>query len=1009
MSSLQNKGIKSFFLKEARLKVLVLSAFFLSGLSALIYQVVWMRMLTLVFGTTVFAAATVITVFMAGLAVGSYVFGRFVDKRAGSINLLRLYALIEGGIGLYCLLTPWAFSGLEVIYGYIYALSEVNFYLFSIVRFLFSSLVLFIPTVLMGATLPVISKFYVRESSVLGKDVGRLYGLNTFGAVVGVLITAFILIPVLGVKASLIFAVLVNLFIAAVTWYFSRSLSTDAGVTEVKPVRKVKREGFFTAPLSDVRLMVFAAFALSGFASLAYEVAWFRILSMTIGNTVYAFAVMLATFLFGLALGSYIVSIFIEGVKRKLRLFALIEFLIGLSAIIFTPLFGKLPLAFMSFLEYFGFDFWGLQAVNFLTAFIAIIVPTLLMGASFPVAVRILTGGLGELGGNIGRLYGLNTLGGVLGSFLAGFLLLPFIGAQTTIILMATLNICIGVVLIFKSSSTAAFKGGVSAVGVIVVVVAILLPRWDRVLLTSGVYLYGGRFLEPFKKGEFASTLKQVNKIIYYNEGVTGTTAVIDRLGNRVLSVNGKGIADIKSDPVTHTVLGSLPLMLHPAPENALLIGLGSGVTLGAMERFPLKEIETVELSAEVVEASRYFSDYNFNALEDERLNLIIDDARSYLSYTDKLYDVIVSQPSVPWMSGASNLYTTEFYETVRDSLAPGGVACQWIQVYNMDSTGLKTLMRSFQDVFPYTTMWQYKLGNVFLVGSLEPYAIPYDRLVERFAEPQVNEMMAKIGVYSPEMFIGGFVMDWEALETFTSGAPVNTYNRPLVEFAAPKSLFRSTELDNYNKISRFMPLSVPPLGGLVGRVDGAERLDFIKLESSLGARWEFSNAGFRIRNEELSVTESGRRAMISKGIMSFAQWRRNGGRKAAPPSSELESLVEGSVVKRDDATDDATMMLRIELRPGTLGIDALMRLLVRSLGEDPFAKGEAAIGGRPFLWGVSLRGSVPELSFTWHCPENGLRYVGSFMPAPTDMIEVEKVVSEVTTGLKCLPREKPF
>jgi spermidine synthase len=968
-----------------------------------------MRMLTITFGTTVFAASTVITVFMGGLAIGSFYFGRWVDKSAGESNTLKLYAILEGGIGLYCFFTPWAFTNLDILYGHIYRLAGINFYLFSFIRFLLSFAVLLIPTVLMGATLPVISKYYVTHREKLGRGIGTLYGLNTLGAVIGVLLTAFILIPFVGVRAALLTAVFLNLGIAFSMYFMASSEAGLSGALEKPspPKRKKKvyrAEAQAVAGAGYLSFLVPAAFAASGLASLAYEVSWFRILSMTIGNTVYAFSVMLAIFLMGLALGSYFISFFIDRIKDRLRAFAFMEIFIGLSVVALIPLFGKLPVTFLGFLTHVGFDFWGFQAVNFLTAFVAIIFPTLLMGATFPLVVRVMTDDLGCLGRNVGSLYAVNTLGGVAGAFLAGFFFIPLIGVQTTIISMAVLNIVAGAALLFASPyAPALLKRGVAFGALILVLASFFLPSWDRTLLTSGVYLYAGRYMEFFKKGEFTTRLRERNEIVYYNEGITGTTAVIRRPDNLVMSVNGKGIADIKKDTFTHTLLGVLPFMLHPEPRSALLVGLGSGVTLGAMERFPLEEIEAVEIAPEVVDASRLFADYNYNAIEDSRLKLIIDDGRTYLSYADNHYDVIVSQPSVPWMSGAANLYTREFYEAAKKSLKPGGIICQWIQAYNMEPDDMKTLIRTFQEVFPHATLWIYDVGNIFLIGSIDPLVIPYDTLVERFDDPSIRGMVEKIGIGSLEMFVGGFTMDEGTLMKFVAGVPLNTDIRPRIEFSAPRSLFKPTAVKNYNEIAGFIPFARPRVGGMVEEVEGRSRFSFLKLEASLPESWRLNYAGFSIKND-LIEEEVKEKEHISKGVMTFVQWQREGERPRLP-DEEMEEYVK----KRFMAKGEGRLRLRAEVRgKKELTRTELFDLLALTAKGTLIDKGAAELNGHLFLWTINDREGTPVMTFTWHCPENGLRYTGRFSPAPREKGRGDEILDEIIKGFKCLHEPEP-
>lgn len=966
------------------LKTLILAVFFLSGISALIYQVVWMRMLTLTFGTTVFAVSTVVTVFMAGLGFGSYYFGHWVDKKSESLNLLKLYALLEVGIGLYCFFTPWLFAHIDLIYGYIYQLADINFYLFSFIRFFFSLLILIIPTVLMGATLPVLSKYLVTHKEGVGKNVGMLYGLNTFGAVIGVSLTAFVLIPFWGVKESLFTAVFLNFLIAAGVYYAARRAAEDkAGpapaISRKEKRRKHKAEG--KALPAYVYRLVLIAFAVSGFASLAYEVAWFRILSMTIGNSVYAFAVMLGTFLFGIALGSYLLSFYSDRIKDRLAAFGFMEIAIGVSVIALIPLFGQLPLAFMELVMQFGLDFWALQTVNFLTAFLVILVPTLIMGMTFPLAVRLLTEDVQRIGGNIGVLYAGNTLGGVAGSFLAGFFFIPFFGVQTTVAALAALNIGIGVLLIFNTPHLSLFlKKGVMVVGLILALGAFLLPTWDRSLLMSGPYFKAEHYVEPYQKGVLAETLKQSSQILYYQEGITGTVAVVQRRGNLHLLVNGKGIADARSDIFGHTLLGGLPMMLHPRPESALLVGLGSGVTLGAMERFPLREIEAVEISPGVVEASRYFSRHNYNALEDPRLKLVVDDGRIHLANSSKRYDVIVSQPSVPWMGSAANLYTREFYEAARNHLTEEGIISQWIQAYNMAPEDLKTLLRTFQEVFPHTSLWTYKVGNIFLLGSMQPLQVPYERIDERFNAPDIEGLMARVGVDSLERFLGGFTLDERALAHFVGDAPLNTDYKPIIEFSAPRNFFSPTRLGNYNEMAEFAPFARPPLTELVVEKDGYEWLPLLKLESYLGDEWHLVDAALKIKNAPIDTNVRGR-PYVGKGVMKFVEWQ--------VPGFQQEDIG------------------RLRIRVAEQGLKAMSQSelwdrLSRTEKGQRLDAGRTTLSNQPFVWSITEGQEKRVMQLTWHCPENGLRYLGKMSLPSTGEVEVGRYIDDITAGFRC-------
>lgn len=987
------------------IKFFLYAVFFFSGLSSLIYEVLWMRMLTLTFGTTVFAASTVITVFMLGLALGSYYVGVWIDKNSDSLNLLRVYALIELSIGAYCFLTPWLFSNLDMLYGYIYTLGEINFYLFSIIRFLFSLLVLFIPTFLMGSTLPLLSKYLVTHRDSVGKEVGVLYGINTLGAVFGVLMTAFIFIPMLGVKSSLLLAVVFNVLIASVVYFLSKSELGDRLVSDVssKSGKATKKS---IKPKGNVYSLVLIAFVIAGFTSLAYEVSWFRILTMTIGNTAYAFSVMLATFLVGIALGSYFLSIYIDRIKDCLIAFAVVEMMIALFSVCLMPLFGSLPLVFLDIVEQLGFSFWSIQVVNFFTAFVVIILPTLLMGAAFPLVVKLITVSKATVGRGVGSAYAGNTLGGVLGSLFAGFLFIPFLGVQNTIILLAVINASLALWLIFNSLDATVFlKRGLSFSALIVILLSFVLPQWDRVLLTSGVYVRANNYKGFYEEGDFAKLLNEVYNIVYYDEGITGTVAVVERSDDLLLSVNGKNIADVKNDSATHIQLGSLPLMLHPDPENALLIGLGSGVTLGAIETFPLKEIDTVEISKEVVDASRYFSNYNRNALDDKRLNMIIDDGRTHLSYSGKEYDVIVSQPSVPWMPGAANLYTEEFYRSAKKSLSANGIMCQWIQAYGMDLENLKSLINTFVEVFPNSSLWTYRQGNIFLVGlNNSDSIISYETIAKNFSKKPVNSALTRANLYTLDKFVAGFTLGGNALKSFVDGTPLNTYDNPIAEFSVPKTLFSFTNVENYNAIAKYTALVRPKIDIGLSKTGGEQEIPFAGLKISMGDNWGHGFAGFEIKNLLIpNDPEANKKQEVPKAIARVFEFKRGGlDRIVTPPEDMI-----GYVAKNELEVGEGWYRLKIErIRKSDLEkFDIEKFHKQRALGVAVGTK-KKTIKGNPFIWSYSYISEIDRiLTLNWHCRENDFLYTSWFYPVYASEKENKKIIDEIMTGFSCIKR----
>lgn len=749
-------------------------------------------------------------------------------------------------------------------------------------------------------------------------------------------------------------------------------------------------------------ILVPAAFAVSGFASLAYEVAWFRMLSMTIGSSVYAFSVMLATFLLGLALGSYLFSIFADRVRDYVRLFAFIEILIGLSAAVLIHLFGNLPLAFLEFVRYFGISFWSFQAVNFMTAFVAVIIPTVLMGATFPLAVRIMTGDLGRLGSNIGGLYALNTAGGVLGSFLAGFLFIPFIGVQNTIVLMVGLNLAVGCALLFASAgSSRLLSRGAAAASVLVFATALVMPGWSKALVSTGPFFYGRTYIEPYKEGKFKDMVVEKREVVYYREGITGTTTVNKGYGTLSLAISGKVTAGVPGDVFTNIMLAVLPLTLHQKPESALLVGLGSGVTLGAMEQLPLKQIDVVELSAGVVEASRLFSEYNYDALDDKRLEVIVDDARSYIAYTDTRYDVIVSEPPVPLMTGVANLFTKEFFLLARKRLNPGGVFCQWLRSVNVAPEDHKSLIGSFMEAFPETSLWAYDAKNVILIGKTDPMPLHLPRALEVFNDPSTGAMMESIGMNSVAMLLSGFIMDSASLKEYVRGAPLNTDNHPIIEFATPKTLFMDYIFDNYNEMVRFRPVVALPASGMVVKsgINGQRsNLPFFMLKSSLPDNWSNSFAGFIIKNKPLHPDKPIWDPIVEKGLQGFIQWQRTGVQSRG--AMAVEPFVEGVNTEEYEGRLELSTVLQGSER---LSARELKGLLLRSIRGSPIEEGDSILNGHRFVWVLGDESGVRVLRFTWHCRENGLRYVGVFEPAPDDKLETGRIIDEILNGFKCI------
>ncbi len=767
------------------MRKLILIAFFLSGACALVYEVVWTRLLGLVMGNTVYAVSTTLAAFMAGLALGSYVFGKVADRlgRPG-----RFYGFLEIVIGLYCLVLPFLIEAADPIYSFAYRRISSSPGVLTAIRFMTAGLILLVPATLMGATLPVLSRFYASRREKLGWEVGRLYALNTLGAVFGTLLGGFALLPSLGVDVSLASAAAVNIGLGLGVLAVSRAETPMVPASGSEESAK-EREGR-PSPVPHFRTVALA-FAISGFAALVYEVAWTRIISLLIGPSTYAFALMLSCFLVGLAFGSALAARLIDRWRRYARqIMALLLLGSAVSALALLPaLTGAVPHIrditrdhSQSFLAMYG-AYFGLVAV-------LLILPTTLLGGVFPAAVRAAAPAVGEVGRKVGQLYAANTIGAIAGSVIGGFLLIPHLGLSRAIAAGAAIHL-LGALLLFA-------KGRERSPAVICAVLAlaafIISPDVDHKTLSSGPYKY------IYADESNAEQVLESRELLYYKEGVTATVSVTKTGEELALVIDGKVDASLGADMDTQVLLAHLPLLFSPDPRSVLVVGLASGVTLGSVERHPtLETIECVEISPEVIEACAFFTAYNNDALSDPRLNLVVHDARNFLKMTDHSYDVIISEPSNPWMSGASALFTKEFFQSCLGRLKDGGILCQWLQGYSIPTDMLRGVIATFCEVFPHVGIWMPLKGDFILLGSSRPIEIDPVALTRRMSGEAISSDLASIDIERWEELAGMTLGLSPELCAGVADATVQTDSRPLLEFALPKTLHMRIELAAHN------------------------------------------------------------------------------------------------------------------------------------------------------------------------------------------------------------------
>lgn len=803
-----------------------LAFFFLSGITGLVYEVLWTRRLTLTFGHTVFAVSTVLTAYMSGLALGSVVGGRWADRRwtaeAGPGLFLRAYGLLEGFVGLWALASMPLLGGVEALYLRLAHQGWTGLQL-QMVCFVGSLLVLLPPTAAMGATLPVMSRLLVLQETQVGRLLSRIYAINTLGAFVGASLAGFVLLPALGLKVSLVIAAAVNIGICVASHFvrLSDTATRDAAGEVV------------AAPAPFPRVLVPIAFCFTGAASMACQVGWTRGLILSLGSSVYAFSAILSAFLAGLGLGSLLYARVVRTARPRLEHLAWLQAAVGWTCALTIPALGVLPILLGEVFPYVQHSFTLVLGVDIGIAALLLLAPTFLMGLGFPLATHLYSQDLRFLGRDVGDVYSANTLGCILGAFAAGFLLIPHLGAQWTLKAAAAVNLATALMLLLVSrgarTRTSWAAGAACLVGLAGVY---LLPRWDPTVMSSGVAVYATS--SPERRAMFRTAPPT-----YYRDGVSTTVTVhVLADGTLALRVNGKTDASTgRYDMLHQRLLGYLPGLLHPAPRTALIVGLGSGVTADSVRSLPgMERVDCAELEPAVIEAAGLWKAHNADVLADPRVTVVPTDGRTFALGSPRQYDIIMNQPSNPWIAGIGNLFTVDFYLGCERRLAPDGVMLQWVQLYGMDWRDLGMVVKTFYEVFPHGTIWYTHLGDLLMVGTREPRAVDLERIrgLWKSCEP-LHRHMWQIGVSSPEELMGHFLLTREeALAAFTD-AGLNTDDRPLLEFSAPRSLYRKDQAAavNFERLDGARRSLVPP--GVT--MDSAMRTGVLATWADVGRR----------------------------------------------------------------------------------------------------------------------------------------------------------------------------
>ena len=727
----------------------------LSGAAALIFQVLWIKQLTLVIGVDVYAVTTGVSAFFGGLALGGLVFGRIADRRA---RPLQFYAALEFGVALLGVATTIAIPHAAPLFATLEKQSGI--FAWAMVFLLVG-----LAPILMGGTLPAVVRSLRLASDRISAGGGRMYAANTLGAIIGTLAASFVLIPWLGVRGTAWAAAsLCAMATVAAIWLDRRSQPAE-----------LTAESSRTQSLARNALVAVIFYAVAGGIALGYEVVWSQAVVSFMSTRAFAFSVMLATYLTGLALGAAVFARRADRVRNPWGMFGLLIAAAGLVALLEISVLGSWLPKLQSAAEHWALQWTssllaGMCARFAVAALVIVFVPTLLLGAAFPAALRLVVDA-GQVGRDVGQVVALNTLGGIAGTVITGFVLVPRFGLVPSLAILAVAASVLGMLAALRGEgSWRGAKGGTVVVGLATITLSMLTPS-DRL----------AKLLAENRGGSMVS----------YKEGRGGTVAVLEQNAGtkrfRRLYIQGVSNTGDTLPSLRYMRLQALlPLIIHDGePRSALVIGLGTGITAGALLQYSGLDARVVaELLPEVVEAAPLFEG-NFGAATDQRLDIRLRDGRRELLASEQSYDLITLEPPPPSAAGVVNLYSTGFYELARARLRSGGLVAQWLPLPTQNEDDARSLVQSFLEIFPHASLWSTEVHEMLLVGSLTPLDLDVARISERFDQPEVAAALREVGVGSPEALLATWICDRHGLETFAADAPPVTDDRPRIEYAS--------------------------------------------------------------------------------------------------------------------------------------------------------------------------------------------------------------------------------
>lgn len=789
----------------------LLAIFILSGFAGLIYQSIWSHYLGLFLGHAAYAQALVLAIFMGGMAAGAAWIAHVGQRWR---NLIRGYALIEAIIGVLGLLFHWVF-GQTVTFSYEVLIPALGApWMVDVARWLIAGMLILPQTVLLGMTFPLMSGGLIRRfPDSQGRLLGGLYFTNSIGAAIGALSAVFVLLPWVGLPGAMVAAAVLNFAVAALAMWLARDPEPQRpalAANAVMPEQRLKHN-----PLLRVVLL---STALSGAASFAYEIIWIRMLSMAVGSTMHAFELMLASFIAGIALGGLWVRSHADRTESPLRLVGWMQILMGIAALASLAVYANA----------FSWVGWLIQALaktdggyalfNLGTASIAIAImlpAAFFAGTTLPLfTVTLLRAGQGERA--IGRVYAWNTLGSILGVFVAIHLLIPVLGLKLALCIAAMVDIGIGLFLLRGQANdrrTMLRFGFASGLSALALMMAVRVP-FDPMTMASGVFRHG------------RVSLMADDQILYYRDGKTASVASVanSKDGTVHISTNGKPDASIQmkdappptDDEPTMVMAAALPLTMLDAPKHVGVIGFGSGLTTHTLLGDPrVERVDTVEIESAMVDGARVFGPRVERAYTDQRSHIIIDDAKSYFSGQKNKYDVIISEPSNPWISGVGALFSKEFYDFVPRHLNDNGLFVQWVQLYEINDQLVASILAGLTHSFADYGAWLSNSSDLLIVASKNGPLPPLDAR-HILTSPQLKAELGRLQLTSTQRLEFRKIANADILQGLArhfAGLPVNSDFYPVLSLNAPKARYLNSAANGILTLPFYLPQLLETLG----------------------------------------------------------------------------------------------------------------------------------------------------------------------------------------------------